>query len=275
MSHTDFLFPDLKGRSVLLTGVTRGIGRALLPFLFGQQMKVIGLGRGRDRLKNLRRELGDPADFHTVDCDLSDPSQVERAAGEVFSLGMALDAVIQNAAIDPRERFARAERDFWMRVFQVNFFSAVELTRRLLPLLRQSEQGRIILLGSVLLDLGGGCCTTYVASKGAVSGLATSLAHELKHTMVTVNTIVPGAVVVEKEDATEEMDQRLIDWQCMPRRLVTADLAGLICFLLSRCSGGITGQSITVDGGLVHPLAFPENQGKNLTPPWGATEENL
>jgi NAD(P)-dependent dehydrogenase (short-subunit alcohol dehydrogenase family) len=120
-------------------------------------------------------------------------------------------------------------------------------------------------MGSVMAELGGANLTAYAASKGALAAVTRALAHELKGTSITVNCVMPGAIQVEKEQASVASNGRLIDWQTLPRRLTPHDLFGLLALLLSEAGAAITGQAITVDGGLLHPIADPRCQAK-LTP---------
>lgn len=263
-----YRFSDLEGKTLLITGVTNGIGRALLPTLLGQGMNLVAVSRGLDRMQAIRDELGVGEErmklFH---CDLADAASVQTAAGQILRDVPALDGILHNAGIDPREHFSRGDDAFWNNVFQVNLFSAVSLTRTLLPQLKESVQGRVLFTGSVLFDLGGACLTAYTSTKGALVGLTRALAHELANTAITVNCVVPGAIVVEKSPASQETDRLLNGWQSVQRRLTPQDLDGLVCLLLSQAGGGICGQAITVDGGIVHPLASLEFQGRKLAPP--------
>lgn len=257
-----FRFFDLAGKTLLITGATRGIGKSLLPEFLEQGMQLIVVSRGVDRMESIRRSLGVQENrMQLFECDLSDPKAVAATGKAILDSGQPLDAVLHNAAIDPRADFRSGDEAFWNQVFQVNLFAAVSLTRALLPRLLESSHGRILFTGSILSDLGGAFLTAYSSSKGALVALTGALAHELRSTPITVNCVIPGAILVEKENASPEVDQQLMDWQSVSRRLVPSDLSGLIGLLLSESGSGICGQSIVVDGGLLHPLASPGFQG--------------
>ena len=264
-----FRFFDLEGKTLLLTGATRGIGKGLLPDLLAQGLNLVVVSRGIERMESIRSALGvTEKRMRLYECDFSDADAVAVVSRRILDSGFPLDGILNNAAIDPREHFSRGDDAFWQNVFQVNLFAAVSLTRSILPLLKQSSQGRILFTGSILFDLGGGCLSAYAATKGALVGLTRSLANELKNTNINVNCLVPGAILVEKSSGTTDSLQRLVSWQSVRRPLIPRDLSGLACLLLSRAGEGINGQCITVDGGIAHPLASPEVQGARIDPPW-------
>lgn len=264
-TKTPFRFYDLEGKTILITGTTRGIGKALLPGLMEQGLNLVLLSRNLEKMREIREELGaSSSQMQLYECDLAQPQTVTDTARALLESGISLDALLHNAAIDPRHEFEDHENGIWPLVWQVNLNAAVQLTQHLLPLLRESTQGRILFTGSIMADLGGSYLTAYNASKGALQALTRSLAHELKHSGITVNCIVPGAISVEKESGTPESHARLINWQSVERRLSPEDLLGAICLFLSQAGSGISGQSLTVDGGLIHPLADPSGQKKRL-----------
>jgi len=202
--------------------------------------------------------------FQTVICELSDPESRRKACDEILESNETIDGFISNAAIDPRREFEDVTVDFVRMVMATNLEPAFDISRRLLPRLKNSPAGRIILIGSVNSETGGVYMSAYAASKAALTGLTRSMAHELGPTGILVNCLSPGAVVVDKEGHRPERDQRVIDLQSVPRRLTPDDLVGPLALLLSEAGGGITGQVISVEGGLIHPIAGAKMQSGRL-----------
>ena len=261
-----FQFNDLEGRTVVLTGATNGIGRALIPGLIAQGLNLILIGRDPARLETVVCEHQNTATtVEGVLCDLAIPQQRGNAAQRIGELAPVLDGIIHNAAIDPRQTLEKTTLELFRNVMATNVEPAMVLTRDLLPNLRQSKAGRVVNIGSITFELGTSLLSSYVASKGALVGLTRSLAHELGRDRITVNCIAPGVIEVEKEAdrMTPELKRTILAGQSLQRILTPDDLLGVLCLLLSDAGGGITGQTITVDAGIVHGIASFDTQS-----PW-------
>ena len=268
MSTPSFRFDDLQGRTVVLTGAARGIGRGLAPGLAAQGLRLILVDKDAEWLGEIVEQLRTQnAAVEGITTDLSDPQQRATLAQRIHKLAPTVDGIIHNAAIDRRMPLDTMSLEFFRHMMATNVEPAVEITRDLLPNLRQSRAGRIILISSITFEVGTGLLSAYVAAKGAIEGLTRSFAHELGPDGITVNCIAPGAIVVEKEQEmySEELERTLLSWQSVKRRLYPADLLGPICLLLSDAGGGISGQTIAVNGGFLHPIADPKLQRPMIT----------
>src|SRR4051812_21634587 len=189
-----FRFDDLRERVVVVTGGAMGIGRGLGQGLAGQGVRLILIDRDETNLAEIvhtLRATGAQVQAHV--CDLSDAEQRRQLCEGVAAAEPIVDGIIHNAAIDPRMPLSDMSLNFFRGVMATNVEPAVELTRALLPNLKRSGRGRVIMIGSITFDVGTALLSAYVAAKGAVVGLTRSLAHELGPDGITVNCVSPGA----------------------------------------------------------------------------------
>jgi NAD(P)-dependent dehydrogenase (short-subunit alcohol dehydrogenase family) len=249
---------SLKGRTILITGAGRGLGRAFAEACAAAEAERILVADiradwGEATAAALRAE-GAKAEFLAV--DLGDPRSIEAFGTEVGRRCGAVDGLVNNGAIATGiggKTFEEIDVETWDKVMAVNVRGTWLMTKAMAPLLRQSKLGgRIVNLASDTALWGAPRLLHYVGSKGAVISMTRSLARELGPDGVAVNAIAPGLVLVEAtEYVPEERKQLYVTGRAMPRAQEARDVTGLVVYLLGPGAGFVTGQLVPVNGGFV------------------------
>jgi 3-oxoacyl-[acyl-carrier protein] reductase len=239
---------DLDGRTALVTGGSRGIGRAAcLAFARAGADVVVHYRSLRDEAEAAAKEirsLGRRA--KTVQADVTGPDDVKRMLSEIDELHV----LFNNAGIYPPGTLESLTVDEWDRVFAVNARGPFLVTQAALPLLTAADEARVINIGTIMAHRGGPGNLHYAASKSSLIGFTRVLARELAPRGITVNLVVPSMVGTEtaERDYPGVSDAIVAD-QAVRRYQQPEDLTGLLVFLASRESGFTTGQTIMADGG--------------------------
>ena len=164
-----------------------------------------------------------------------------------------IDTLINNAGIYPRQSFLDMTEAQWDEIQDINLKSVFHCCQLVVPHMVRQGSGAIVNISSVTFFLGFKSLTHYVASKSGIIGFTRSLARELGEGNVRVNAITPGAIKTEGEVAvvTQEQADAMVELQSLKRRILPLDIARVCLFLSSPLSGGMTGQTLNVDGGWV------------------------
>jgi 3-oxoacyl-[acyl-carrier protein] reductase len=242
---------NLSGRVALVTGASRGIGRAIARRLGEQGAIVIAAARG-DHADETAREL--TAAGHTVEAvqlDVTDQGAVEKLPGEIISRHGRLDIVVSNAGIARDQLVMRMKREDWDAVLATNLTATFALAQAAVRPMIKQRGGRIIAIGSVVGQTGNAGQTNYAASKAGLIGFAKALAREVASRGITVNVVAPGLIETDMTKAMAEKAQ--VSWteQIPLARLGTVDdVAAAVCFLASDEASYITGHVLAVNGGM-------------------------
>jgi len=248
---------DLKGRKALVTGGTAGIGRAIALKLVQEGADVAIFGTNAERAQSVLKELeaARPSSEQTVRTllvDVSDFAAVDEAVKELHKEWDALDILVNNAGITKDKLFIAMKEEDWDRVIDVNLKSVYNLTKAALRPMLKKRSGAIINITSVIGLKGNPGQTNYAASKAGMIGFTRSLAREVAPKGVTVNCIAPGFIESSMTDKLNEAQKEAILSQVPMKRLGTPeDIANAAHFLASRHGSYITGQVLTVDGGML------------------------
>lgn len=250
---------NLSGRRVLVTGAAGGLGSQLVRFLLQAKASVLATDVDDQKGHMLRRALGEDAGasrLRYIAIDQARPDLIAARLADQIDAKEVVDTLINNAAIYPSGPAEDVDLGEFSRVQTINVEAAVAFMKACVPSMRQAQFGRIINIASNTFDLGFAGLSSYVASKGALIGLAKTWAREFGEFGITVNCVSPGAFPTDAEKIhtdPQSYSQFVIDQQAIKRRGEPADFASLVMFLSSRQAGFITGQNIRVDGGWVMP----------------------
>ncbi|MGI6641820.1 MAG: 3-oxoacyl-[acyl-carrier-protein] reductase [Limnochordia bacterium] len=231
----------------LVTGATRGIGRATAQHLLNQGFQLAVIGRNADLLEEWKAQgvLALPA-------DVGDASQVDQAVKMVLEHYGRIDAVVNNAGITRDGLLMRMTDDDWESVLNTNLTGVFNVCRAVVrPMLKQ-RSGKIVNVASVVGISGNAGQVNYAASKAGIIGLTKSLAKEVASRNILVNAVAPGYIDTDMTRAlTAEQRQLMLQHIPLQRTGKPEDVAKLVGFLVSEDNQYITGQVIRCDGGLM------------------------
>jgi len=247
---------DLSGRVAIVTGGGQGIGRAYARALAEAGASTVIAERNATNGERVAAEIrGDGGQSIAAETDVASAESALAAVDAALETFGRVDILINNAGIFSTIKmrpFTDIPLDEWEQVLRVNITGPFLMARAVAAPMKEQGWGRIVNMGSAAVTMGRPHYLHYITSKSALEGMSRSLARELGPHGITVNTILPGAVTteIERETVTPAQKQAMIAMRCVAREQTPADLIGTMLFLSSEASAFLTGQSITVDGGL-------------------------
>jgi 3-oxoacyl-[acyl-carrier protein] reductase len=242
---------DLTGKIAIVTGASRGIGRGIATLLASRGAVVIAAARGDNASATVSEitSAGGRADLASV--DVTESASVDALVSGTLERHGRIDILVNNAGIARDQLMLRMKRDDWDAVVATNLTSAFTCSQAVLRPMIKQRSGRIIMISSVVGQMGNAGQANYAASKAGLLGFTKSLAREVASRNITVNAVTPGLIETDMTKAITDKAQA--DWAAsipLGRSGTTADVAAAVCFLASDEAGYITGQVLAVNGGM-------------------------
>ncbi|ABQ66750.1 SDR family NAD(P)-dependent oxidoreductase [Rhizorhabdus wittichii] len=252
---------SLEGRTAMVTGASRGLGRAIALGLADAGASLILAARDAAKLGEVADEVrAKGRDARIVTFDLADMASVEAAARGLVDEGAPIDILVNNGGIAEWGPLHGSSLDHWERTFDVNVSAIYLLCRELSKPMAERGWGRIINFASYVAETGRPNLSAYVASKHAVLGLTRAVAADLAPHGVTCNAIAPGIFLTDMAAPTAGHPQRakiFRDAIAIGRFGDPAEIVGPVQFLASEASRYVTGHMLPVDGGIANILSLP------------------
>lgn len=240
---------DLKGKVALVTGASRGIGKAIAAALSNAGAHVVCVSRSAKDVQDVADALTNAS---AVACDISSSSGFKDLVNQIVADHGQLDILVNNAGITRDGLIMRMKDEDWDTVLDTNLkgaFNGIKAVMR--PMIKQ-KSGRIINISSVVGIIGNAGQANYAASKAGLIGLTKSTAQELSSRGITVNCIAPGYIATDMTNELSDAVKENLENQIPLGRIGDPqDVANAALYLVSEEAGYITGQTITVDGGMV------------------------
>ncbi|MGQ0565356.1 MAG: SDR family NAD(P)-dependent oxidoreductase [Gemmobacter sp.] len=247
-------FPDIKGRSVFITGGGSGIGAALTEGFLRQGARVAFCQR-RDAtafVDDMAAATGNRPLF--LPCDITDTDALKTALAQAATAHGPVGVLVNNAANDQRQKTLDLTPDDWDWSQNVNLRSYFFAAQAVLPGMIAGGGGAIVNFSSISYMIGDAGYLPYITANAGIIGMTRSLAREFGPHRIRVNALAPGWVLTPKQLemwATPEGVAAFLKRQCLPDSLQPADIVGGVLFLSSKASRMMTGQSLVIDGGVV------------------------
>jgi 3-oxoacyl-[acyl-carrier protein] reductase len=243
---------DLGGRVAIVTGSTRGIGRAIAATLADAGARIAVVGRDRAKAEAVAAEIGGADRARGFACELSDAASVASLVDEAERAFGSVDILVNNAGLTRDNILLRLKDEDWNAVLDANLRGAFVAIRAASRGMIKRRWGRIINMASVVGLVGNKGQANYAASKAGLIALTKSVAKELASRNVLANAVAPGFIETDMTAAMTADARSTLTAQIPLERLGTpADIAGIVAFLASDYAAYITGQVFVVDGGMV------------------------
>jgi 3-oxoacyl-[acyl-carrier protein] reductase len=243
----------VSGKVALVTGGSRGIGRAIVETLAREGAKVAFVYKGSQDAANAlaSEQTGQGREVIAIQGDVASTEDADRIVAEVVAKWGRLDILVNNAGIIKDGLLATMERDAWQAVIDTNLTGVYNFCHAAVRQMMGQRYGRIVNMSSVAAEYGNQGQVNYAASKGGIQGLTRCLATEIGKRKITVNAVAPGFIETDMTEAVRNLGgAKIVDSVPLKRLGKPEDIANAVLFLASDEASYITGVTLTVDGGM-------------------------
>ncbi|BBI92162.1 3-oxoacyl-ACP reductase FabG [Serratia symbiotica] len=240
---------NFDGKVVLVTGASRGIGRAIAEAFVARGAKVIGTATSESGAEAISSYLG--ANGKGLMLNVVDTQSIDSVLAAIYAEFGEIDILVNNAGITRDSLLMRMRDDEWQDIINTNLTSVFRLSKAVMRAMMKKRFGRVITIGSVVGSMGNAGQANYAAAKAGLIGFSKSLAREVASRGITVNVVAPGFIETDMTRALTD-DQRAGILSSVPaNRLGDAqEIASAVAFLASDEAGYITGETLHVNGGM-------------------------
>ncbi len=248
---------DLTGKVVIVTGSTKGIGRAMAEGLAGAGASVVVNSRKQDLCDQVAEEIAADTGSEVlgVACHMGEWDEIPRFVERVHDHFGRIDGLVNNAGINPaRVSIVDTTLEFWRKLFSVNLEGPLRMSQQVAQIMRDQGGGSIVNIGTMAAYSGGASINAYAASKGALLNLTKSMAQEWAPWRVRVNILSPGPFMSEMMEGGERTApgfHDLVAGGTLMRRIADPpEIVGPVLYLISDASSFVTGDDLSASGGM-------------------------
>lgn len=240
---------SFEGKIALVTGASRGIGRAIAEMLAARGATVIGTATSESGAASISAYLGDSG--KGMELDVSSNDSIEAFLEKMRAEFGDADILVNNAGITRDNLLMRMKEDEWQSILDTNLTSVFRMSKEVMRAMMKKRYGRIITIGSVVGAMGNAGQANYAAAKAGLIGFSKSLAREVASRGITVNVVAPGFIATDMTEALTDEHRAGILSQIPANRLgYPKEIASAVAFFASEEAAYITGETIHVNGGM-------------------------